>query len=194
MTATLQPANPHLAVKIDPHLLLSSTHSTGPGGLTLAAVVRRTPACRARRAPNADRLVRAAWFSPQRSDYELGMRTLVELGSLPCPGTPPLVRGVLALAGRNATPRHWARRFRAPGGLDGPTSSYRGEDRLPNAPEPGGGRQACALHSAFRQGILAVHDQNAEVDPAGRKTKSLISIRPQFGRELAKVRAHGVAF
>jgi DNA-binding IclR family transcriptional regulator len=56
-----------------------------------------------------------------------------------------------------------------------------------------GGRQP-AHCTAVGKAILAYCDQDAEVDLQVRKTKYSISSSAQLAVELAKVRAHGVAF
>ncbi|HWS92931.1 MAG TPA: IclR family transcriptional regulator C-terminal domain-containing protein, partial [Mycobacterium sp.] len=56
-----------------------------------------------------------------------------------------------------------------------------------------GGRQP-AHCTAVGKAILAYSDQDAEVDLRVRKTKYSISSSSQLAAELARVRAHGVAF
>jgi DNA-binding IclR family transcriptional regulator len=80
--------------------------------------------------------------------------------------------------------------------LDGPDVVYLDKvgDRMVDAiPTRVGGRQP-AHCTAAGKAILAYGDGDDEVDLQVRKTKYSISTRSQFAAELAKVRAHGVAF
>jgi DNA-binding IclR family transcriptional regulator len=163
----------------------------GPGRLTLAQIVRRTGLPRSSAHRMLERLVQLRWLRRDGRDYELGMR-LVELGSLAV-HQDRLVRAAAPLL---------AELHRATGlvvhlaVLDGPDVVYLDKigDRLINAiPTRVGGRQP-AHCTAVGKAILAYGDQDAEIDLHTSKTKFSISNSSQLTAELAKVRAHGVAF
>lgn len=163
----------------------------GPGRLTLAQIVRRTGLPRSSAHRMLERLVQLRWLRRNGRDYELGMR-LVELGSLAV-HQDRLVRAAAPLL---------AELHRATGlvvhlaVLDGPDVVYLDKigDRLINAiPTRVGGRQP-AHCTAVGKAILAYCDPEAEVDLHTGKTKFSISNGSQLTAELAKVRAHGVAF
>jgi DNA-binding IclR family transcriptional regulator len=163
----------------------------GPGRLTLAQIVRRTGLPRSSAHRMLERLVQLRWLRRSGRDYELGMR-LVELGSLAV-HQDRLVRAAKPLLGEL---------HRATGlivhlaVLDGPDVVYLDKvgDRLVGGlPTRVGGRQP-AHCTAVGKAMLAYGDEDSEVDLQVRKTKYSISTGSQLAVELAKVRAHGVAF
>lgn len=160
----------------------------GPGRLTLAQIVRRTGLPRSSAHRMLERLVQLRWLRRSGRDYELGMR-LVELGSLAV-HQDRLVRAATPLL---------AELHRATGlvvhlaVLDGPDVVYLdkiGDQRIPTRV---GGRQP-AHCTAVGKAILAYDGEETEVDLRARLTKYSISSVPQLTAELAKVRAHGVAY
>lgn len=160
----------------------------GPGRLTLAQIVRRTGLPRSSAHRMLERLVQLRWLRRSGRDYELGMR-LVELGSLAV-HQDRLVRAAAPLLGdlHRATGLvvHLAV-------LDGPDVVYLdkvGDQRVPTRV---GGRQP-AHCTALGKAILAYRGEDAALDLQARKTKYSISTGVQLAVELAKVRAHGVAF
>lgn len=163
----------------------------GPGHLTLAQIVRRTGLPRSSAHRMLERLVQLRWLRRSGRDYELGMR-LVELGSLAV-HQDRLVRA--------ATPM-LADLHRATGlvvhlaVLDGSDVVYLEKigDRVIGAiPTRVGSRQP-AHCTAVGKAILADHDDGARVDLQSRLTKYSVSSAAQLAAELARVRAHGVAF
>jgi DNA-binding IclR family transcriptional regulator len=163
----------------------------GPGRLTLAQIVRRTGLPRSSAHRMLDRLVQLRWLRRNGRDYELGMR-LVELGSLAV-HQDRLVRAAGPLL---------AELHRATGlvvhlaVLDGPDVVYLekvGDRMIGGLPTRVGARQP-AHCTAVGKAILAYSDQDAAVDLQARKTKYSIASSSQLALELAKVRAHGVAF
>lgn len=163
----------------------------GPGRLTLAQIVRRTGLPRSSAHRMLERLVQLRWLRRNGRDYELGMR-LVELGSLAVHqdrlvrAATPMLHELHRATGLVA---HLAV-------LDGPDVVYLDKvgDRMTAAiPTRVGGRQPSHC-TAIGKAILAYADDAADVDLSVRKTKYSISTRPQLAAELAKVRAHGVAF
>jgi DNA-binding IclR family transcriptional regulator len=163
----------------------------GPGRLTLAQIVRRTGLPRSSAHRMLERLVQLRWLRRSGRDYELGMR-LVELGSLAV-HQDRLVRAASPLLGE----LHRATRLVVHlAVLDGPDVVYLekiGEPTNAAIPTRVGGRQP-AHCTAVGKAILAYCDQDAEVDLHVRKTKYSIANSSQLAIELAKVRAHGVAF
>jgi DNA-binding IclR family transcriptional regulator len=160
----------------------------GPGRLTLAQIVRRTGLPRSSAHRMLERLVQLRWLRRSGRDYELGMR-LVELGSLAV-HQDRLVRAASPLLGEL---------HRATGlvvhlvVVDGPDVVYLEKIGDRTIPTRVGGRQP-AHCTAVGKAILAYCDQDAELDLQTRKTKYSISSSSQLAIELAKVRAHGVAF
>ncbi len=163
----------------------------GPGRLTLAQIVRRTGLPRSSAHRMLERLVQLRWLRRSGRDYELGMR-LVELGSLAV-HQDRLVRAAAPLL----TELH-----RATGlvvhlaVLDGSDVVYLEKvgGRLNGAiPSRVGGRQP-AHCTAVGKAILAYCDEHTGVDLQARKTRYSIATSAQLSLELAKVRAHGVAF
>lgn len=163
----------------------------GPGRLTLAQIVRRTGLPRSSAHRMLERLVQLRWLRRTGRDYELGMR-LVELGSLAV-HQDRLVRAATPLL---------ADLHRATGlvvhlaVLDGSDVVYLEKigDRMISAiPTRVGGRQP-AHCTAVGKAILAYDGEDTEVDLQARLTKYSISSTGQLTAELAKVRAHGVAY
>lgn len=166
----------------------------GPGRLTLAQIVRRTGLPRSSAHRMLERLVQLRWLRRSGRDYELGMR-LVELGSLAVHqdrlhrAAVPLLHDLHRATGLVV---HLAV-------LDGSDVVYLEKigDRMTAAiPSRVGGRQP-AHCAAVGKAILA-HTDGADalatVDLASRRTKYTIGTAVQWRAELAKVRAHGVAF
>jgi DNA-binding IclR family transcriptional regulator len=163
----------------------------GPGRLTLAQIVRRTGLPRSSAHRMLERLVQLRWLRRSGRDYELGMR-LVELGSLAV-HQDRLVRAATPLLGELHRATGLVVHLAV---LDGPDVVYLEKvgDRVIGAiPTRVGGRQP-AHCTAVGKAILAYCDEDAEVDLQVRKTKYSISSSSQLAVELAKVRAHGVAF
>ncbi len=162
----------------------------GPGRLTLAQIVRRTGLPRSSAHRMLERLVALRWLRRSGRDYELGMR-LVELGSLAVHqdrlhrAAIPLLHDLHRATGLVV---HLAV-------LDGSDVVYLEKigDRMTAAiPTRVGGRQP-AHCAAVGKAMLAYSD-DVDVDLASRKTRYSISTQPQLSAELAKVRAHGMAF
>ncbi|KAA0102784.1 IclR family transcriptional regulator [Mycolicibacterium sp. P1-5] len=162
----------------------------GPGRLTLAQIVRRTGLPRSSAHRMLERLVALRWLRREGRDYELGMR-LVELGSLALHqdrihrAAIPLLRDLHRATGLVV---HLAV-------LDGSDVVYLEKigDHLATAiPTRVGGRQP-AHCTAVGKAILADRD-NTAVDLSDRRTRFSIASTAQLVAELAKVRAHGVAF
>ncbi|MEE3066044.1 MAG: IclR family transcriptional regulator [Actinomycetota bacterium] len=163
----------------------------GPGRLTLAQLVRRTGLPRSSAHRMLERLVQLRWLRRSGRDYELGMR-LVELGSLAV-HQDRLVRAAGPLLGELHRATGLVAHLAV---LDGPDVVYLDKvgDRMADAiPTRVGGRQP-AHCTAVGKAILAYHDEDAQVDLRVRKTKYSVSTGSQLAAELAKVRAHGVAF
>jgi len=162
----------------------------GPGRLTLAQVVRRTGLPRSSAHRMLERLVQLRWLRRSGRDYELGMR-LVELGSLAVHqdrlhrAATPLLHDLHRATGLVV---HLAI-------LDGSDVVYLEKigDRMTAAiPTRVGGRQP-AHCAAVGKAMLAYND-GADIDLTSRKTRYSIGTPAQLTAELAKVRAHGVAF
>jgi DNA-binding IclR family transcriptional regulator len=163
----------------------------GPGRLTLAQIVRRTGLPRSSAHRMLERLVQLRWLRRSGRDYELGMR-LVELGSLAV-HQDRLVRAAAPLLGELHRATGLVVHLAV---LDGPDVVYLdkiGDPMIAGLPTRVGGRQP-AHCTAVGKAILAYCDQDAAVDLRIRKTKYSISSSSQLAVELAKVRAHGVAF
>ncbi len=163
----------------------------GPGRLTLAQIVRRTGLPRSSAHRMLERLVQLRWLRRSGRDYELGMR-LVELGSLAV-HQDRLVRAARPLLGELHRATGLVAHLAV---LDGPDVVYLDKtgDRMADAiPTRVGGRQP-AHCTAVGKAILAYCDEDAQVDLRVRKTKYSVSTGSQLAAELAKVRAHGVAF
>ncbi|WP_273733295.1 IclR family transcriptional regulator [Mycolicibacterium septicum] len=162
----------------------------GPGRLTLAEIVRRTGLPRSSAHRILERLVQLRWLRRDGRDYELGMR-LVELGSLALHqdrihrAAIPLLRDLHRATGLVV---HLAV-------LDGSDVVYLekiGGQMVAAIPTRIGGRQP-AHCTAVGKAILA-DNPPAQIDLAPGRTRFSISNERQFAAELAKVRAHGVAF
>ena len=163
----------------------------GPGRLTMAQVVRRTGLPRSSAHRMLERLVQLRWLRRSGRDYELGMR-LVELGSLAV-HQDRLVRAATRLLGEVHRATGLVVHLAV---LDGPDVVYLekiGDLVIGAVPTRVGARQP-AHCTAVGKAILAYRDEGAEVDLLARKTKYSISSSSQLAAELARVRAHGVAF
>lgn len=185
---TVEPATPTAVID---RISLVLDAFEGPGRLTLAQIVRRTGLPRSSAHRMLERLVQLRWLRRSGRDYELGMR-LVELGSLAV-HQDRLVRAAGPLL---------AELHRATGlvvhlaVLDGPDVVYLDKvgDRMIGAlPTRVGARQP-AHCTAVGKAILAYRDEEAAVDLQARNTKYSIASSSQLAAELAKVRAHGIAF
>jgi DNA-binding IclR family transcriptional regulator len=163
----------------------------GPGRLTLAQIVRRTGLPRSSAHRMLERLVQLRWLRRSGRDYELGMR-LVELGSLAVHqdrlhrAAIPLLHDLHRATGLVV---HLAV-------LDGADVVYLekiGDRMITAIPTRVGGRQP-AHCTAVGKAMLAYAEQTDVIDLATRKTKYSVNTRAQLAAELAKVRAHGVAF
>lgn len=167
----------------------------GPGRLTLAQIVRRTGLPRSSAHRMLERLVHLRWLRRQGRDYELGMR-LVELGSLAVhqdrlhQAALPFLHELHRLTGHVV---HLAI-------LDGADVVYL---------EKIGGRTAAAIPTrvggrypahctAVGKAILGFSDDALlkvlGSGPLCRKTRYSISTGTHLRAELAKVRAHGIAY
>jgi DNA-binding IclR family transcriptional regulator len=138
-----------------------------------------------------ERLVQLRWLRRSGRDYELGMR-LVELGSLAVHqdrlhrAAIPLLHDLHRVTGLVV---HLAV-------LDGADVVYLekiGDRMIAAIPTRVGGRMP-AQCAAVGKAMLAYTADGGEIDLASRKTRYSISTRAQLTAELAKVRAHGVAF
>jgi DNA-binding IclR family transcriptional regulator len=163
----------------------------GPGRLTLAQIVRRTGLPRSSAHRMLERLVQLRWLRRSGRDYELGIR-LVELGSLAVHqdrlhrAAMPLLHELHHATGLVV---HLAV-------LDGSDVVYLekvGDQMSATIPTRVGSRQP-AHCTAVGKAILAYNDDAADVEMLVRKTRYSIGSAPQLSAELAKVRAHGVAF
>jgi DNA-binding IclR family transcriptional regulator len=195
MTATVDTVEPATPTAVIDRISLVLDAFDGPGRLTLAQIVRRTGLPRSSAHRMLERLVQLRWLRRSGRDYELGMR-LVELGSLAV-HQDRLVRAATPLLGELHRATGLVVHLAV---LDGPDVVYLEKigDRLIGAiPTRVGARQP-AHCTAVGKAILAYCDQDAyqdaEVDLRVRKTKYSISTSSQLAVELAKVRAHGVAF
>ena len=186
--ATVEPATPTAVID---RISLVLDAFEGPGRLTLAQIVRRTGLPRSSAHRMLDRLVQLRWLRRSGRDYELGMR-LVELGSLAV-HQDRLVRAAGPLL---------AELHRATGlvvhlaVLDGADVVYLekvGDRMVGGLPSRVGARMP-AHCTAVGKAILAYSDEDTAVDLQARKTKYSIASSSQLALELAKVRAHGVAF
>lgn len=162
----------------------------GPGRLTLAQIVRRTGLPRSSAHRMLERLVQLRWLRRSGRDYELGMR-LVELGSLAVHqdrlhrAATPLLHDLHRATGLVV---HLAV-------LDGTDVVYLdkiGGSMTTAIPTRVGGRQP-AHCTAVGKAMLAFHD-DVDVNLQSRMTKYSIGTAAQLAAELAKVRAHGVAY
>ncbi|MDH6198065.1 DNA-binding IclR family transcriptional regulator [Mycobacterium frederiksbergense] len=162
----------------------------GPGRLTLAQIVRRTGLPRSSAHRMLERLVQLRWLRRDGRDYELGMR-LVELGSLALHqdrihrAATPLLRDLHRATGLVV---HLA----VLSGSDVVYLEKFGGEMVVAIPTRVGGRQP-AHCTAVGKAILA-DNPSAEVNLDSRKTRFSIATEQQLAAELAKTRAHGVAF
>lgn len=163
----------------------------GPGRLTLAQIVRRTGLPRSSAHRILERLVQLRWLRRTGRDYELGMR-LVELGSLAVHqdrlhrAATPLLHDLHRATGLVV---HLAV-------LDGADVVFLekiGDSMTAAIPTRVGGRQP-AHCTAVGKAMLAFNDDDVDVDLQIRKTKYSVSTAAQLATQLAKVRAHGVAY
>jgi DNA-binding IclR family transcriptional regulator len=185
---TVEPATPSAVID---RISLVLDAFDGPGRLTLAQLVRRTGLPRSSAHRMLERLVQLRWLRRSGRDYELGMR-LVELGSLAV-HQDRLVRAARPLLGELHRATGLVVHLAV---LDGPDVVYLEKvgDRLASAiPTRVGGRQP-AHCTAVGKALLAFCDDDSEVDLHARKTRYSICGRSQLAAELAKVRAHGIAF
>jgi DNA-binding IclR family transcriptional regulator len=191
MTVMTQPVETTTPSAVIDRVSLVLDAFDGPGRLTLAQVVRRTGLPRSSAHRMLDRLVQLRWLRRSGRDYELGMR-LVELGSLAVhqdrlhKAAAPLLHELQRATGLVV---HLAV-------LDGTDVVYLDKvgDRMAAAiPTRVGGRQP-AHCAAVGKAILADLGDSGTVDLAARKTRFSITSSAQLATELAKVRAHGVAF
>jgi DNA-binding IclR family transcriptional regulator len=188
MTATVDTVEPATPTAVIDRISLVLDAFEGPGRLTLAQIVRRTGLPRSSAHRMLERLVQLRWLRRSGRDYELGMR-LVELGSLAV-HQDRLVRAASPLLGELHRATGLVVHLAV---LDGPDVVYLekvGDQKIPTRV---GGRQP-AHCTAVGKAILAYSDQDAEVNLRVRKTKYSISTSSQLAVELARVRAHGVAF
>ncbi|MBI2700623.1 IclR family transcriptional regulator [Mycobacterium gordonae] len=163
----------------------------GPGRLTLAQVVRRTGLPRSSAHRMLERLVQVRWLRRSGHDYELGMR-LVELGSLAV-HQDRLVRAAKPLLGELHGATGLVVHLAVLDGSDVVYLDKIGDRVCGGLPTRVGGRQP-AHCTAVGKAILAYCDAGAEIDFRARKTRYSLSSGSQLAAELAKVRAHGVAF
>jgi DNA-binding IclR family transcriptional regulator len=184
---TVEPATPSAVID---RISLVLDAFDGPGRLTLAQLVRRTGLPRSSAHRMLERLVQLRWLRRSGRDYELGMR-LVELGSLAV-HQDRLVRAAQPLLGELHRATGLVVHLAI---LDGPDVVYLEKvgDRMSAMPTRVGGRQP-AHCTAVGKAMLAYCDEDAPVDLQARKTKYSICSSPQLAVELAKVRAHGIAF
>src|SRR5246127_4817475 len=188
MSATVETATPSAVID---RISLVLDAFDGPGRLTLAQLVRRTGLPRSSAHRMLERLLQLRGLRRSGRDYELGMR-LVELGSLAV-HQDRLVRAATPLL---------AELHRATGlvvhlaVLDGADVVYLEKvgDRMIGGLAARFGARQPAHCTAVGKAILAYSDEDAAVDLQARKTKYSIASSSQLAVELAKVRAHGVAF
>lgn len=163
----------------------------GPGRLTLAQIVRRTGLPRSSAHRMLERLVQLRWLRRSGRDYELGMR-LVELGSLAV-HQDRLVRAAGPLLGELHRATGLVVHLAVLDGADVVYLEKIGDRMIGAIPTRVGGRQP-AHCTAVGKAILAYRDEETDIDLGTRLTRYSISSASQLAAELAKVRAHGVAF
>src|SRR5208283_6160246 len=188
MSATAESATPSAVID---RISLVLDAFEGPGRLTLAQIVRRTGLPRSSAHRMLERLVQLRWLRRSGRDYELGMR-LVELGSLAV-HQDRLVRAASPLLGELHRATGLVVHLAVLDGSDVVYLEKVGDRMIGAIPTRVGGRQP-AHCTAVGKAILAYSDDDAEADLQARMTKYSISSRSQLSAELAKVRAHGVAF
>jgi DNA-binding IclR family transcriptional regulator len=185
VSAIAEPATPTAVID---RISLVLDAFEGPGRLTLAQIVRRTGLPRSSAHRMLERLVQLRWLRRSGRDYELGMR-LVELGSLAV-HQDRLVRAAGPLLGELHRATGLVVHLAVLDGADVVYLDKIGDQRIPTRV---GARQP-AHCTAVGKAILAYSDENTAVDLHARKTKYSIANSSQLAIELAKVRAHGVAF
>lgn len=188
MSASVESATPSAVID---RISLVLDAFDGPGRLTLAQIVRRTGLPRSSAHRMLERLVQLRWLRRIGRDYELGMR-LVELGSLAV-HQDRLVRAAKPLLGELHRATGLVVHLAV---LDGTDVVYLDKigDRICNGlPTRVGGRQP-AHCTAVGKAVLAYCNDASQVDLRVGRTKYSISTGSQLAAELAKVRAHGVAF
>ncbi len=188
VVATGEPATPSAVID---RISLVLDAFDGPGRLTLAQLVRRTGLPRSSAHRMLERLVQLRWLRRSGRDYELGMR-LVELGSLAV-NQDRLVRAARPLLGELHSATGLVVHLAV---LDGSDVVYLEKvgDRTGSAiPTRVGGRQP-AHCTAVGKAMLAYRGDDSAIDLAARMTRYSICSKSQLAVELAKVRAHGVAF
>ena len=185
---TVEPATPSAVID---RISLVLDAFDGPGRLTLAQLVRRTGLPRSSAHRMLDRLVQLRWLRRSGRDYELGMR-LVELGSLAV-DQDRLVRAARPLLGELHRATGLVVHLAILDGSDVVYLEKIGDRMMSAIPTRVGGRQP-AHCTAVGKAILAYCDEDAAVDLQARKTRYSISSSSQLAVELAKVRAHGIAF
>jgi DNA-binding IclR family transcriptional regulator len=188
MSATTEPTAPSAVID---RISLVLDAFEGPGRLTLAQIVRRTGLPRSSAHRMLERLVQLRWLRRSGRDYELGMR-LVELGSLAV-HQDRLVRAAGPLLGELHRATGLVAHLTVLDGADVVCLEKVGDRMLTAVPTRVGGRQP-AHCTAAGKAILAYCDEDTAVDLQVRKTKYSISNSSQLAAELAKVRAHGIAF
>ena len=191
MAGTVKSLEPTTPTAVIDRISLVLDAFDGPGRLTLAQIVRRTGLPRSSAHRMLERLVQLRWLRRSGRDYELGMR-LVELGSLAV-HQDRLVRAAGPLLGELHRATGLVAHLAV---LDGPDVVYLEKigDAVTSAiPTRVGGRQP-AHCTAIGKAMLAYGDHLAHVDLQVRKTKYSIATASHLAIELAKVRAHGVAF
>jgi DNA-binding IclR family transcriptional regulator len=185
---TVEPATPTAVID---RISLVLDAFDGPGRLTLAQIVRRTGLPRSSAHRMLERLVQLRWLRRSGRDYELGMR-LVELGSLAV-HQDRLVRAATPLLGELHRATGLVVHLAVLDGSDVVYLEKIGDRMISAIPTRVGGRQP-AHCTAVGKAILAYGDEDIAVDLQARKTKYSISSSSQLAVELAKVRAHGIAF
>lgn len=190
MTIELEASTPHATLD---RLSLVLDAFDGPGRLTLAQIVRRTGLPRSSAHRMLERLVALKWLRRHGRDYELGTR-LMELGSIAVhqdrlhQAAIPFLHELHRATGFVV---HLAI-------LDGSDVLYLekiGGVLAASIPTRVGGRQP-ANCTAVGKAILAF-DEAADItvpEPMPRKTRYSLATRAQLSAELAKVRAHGIAY
>lgn len=188
MTASVDTATPSAVID---RISLVLDAFDGPGRLTLAQIVRRTGLPRSSAHRMLERLVQLRWLRRSGHDYELGMR-LVELGSLAV-HQDRLVRAAKPLLGELHRATGLVVHLAVLDGTDVVYLDKVGDGACGGLPTRVGGRQP-AHCTAVGKAMLAYRDDTSEIDFHNRKTRYSISSGQQLAVELAKVRAHGIAF
>lgn len=191
MAVTGNAAEPTTPTAVIDRISLVLDAFDGPGRLTLAQIVRRTGLPRSSAHRMLERLVQLRWLRRSGRDYELGMR-LVELGSLAV-HQDRLVRAATPLLGELHRATGLVVHLAVLDGCDVVYLDKVGDRLMSPLPTRVGGRQP-AHCTAVGKAILAYSGEVAGVDLGARLTKYSIASTPQLTAELAKVRAHGVAF